>query len=81
MTISLKTLATKSKLRKLKKGREVIIQFDGPADSDSDDDEEEEDYDNIPIASLGGPGEIEGETEGEVSHDTVSYFSLQQFFL
>lgn len=54
-------------MKDLKKGSEVIIQFDGPNDSDSDDDEEEEeeDYDNIPVASLGGGADME-EDEGPV---------------
>ena len=51
-------------MKKIKKGSDVIIQFDGPNDSDSEDDEEE-DYDNIPVASLGGGVDME-EPEGEV---------------
>lgn len=52
-------------MKRLKKGSEVIIQFDGPNDSDSDDDDDEEDFDNIPVASLGGGADME-EDEGPV---------------
>lgn len=52
-------------MKKLKKGSDIIIQFDGPNDSDSDEEEDDEDFDNIPVASLSGGADME-EDEGPV---------------
>jgi len=63
ITISPHSSSSKTQIKMLKKGSDVIIQFDGPNDSDSDDDDDEEDFDNIPVASLGGGADME-EDEG-----------------